>query len=180
MSDPYLGEIRIFAGNFAPQGWQFCNGQLLPINQYAALFSLLGTTYGGNGVSTFALPNLQGRCVLGMGVSTTGVSYQEGQSAGTENVTILTSNMPVHAHAYAQAVNNADADQTDPSGAIPAVSNASGRGTETSTYTKNPATGTMLAQQTAAAGGSVPMSTMQPYLVINYIIAMSGIFPSRG
>src|SRR5580692_9941987 len=100
MSDQYLGEIRIFAGNFAPVGWALCQGQVLPISEYSALFSIIGTTYGGNGTTTFNLPNLAGRCVRGLGTSTTGTTYVEGQAAGTENVTLLQANLPPHAHPY--------------------------------------------------------------------------------
>jgi microcystin-dependent protein len=182
MSDPYLGEIRIFAGNFAPQGWALCQGQTLSISANSALFSLLGTTYGGNGMSTFNLPNLCGRCVLGFGQSTTGTTYVEGQASGTENVTLTQANLPQHTHPYAPAVNNANATVNDPTGAIPAAVN-SGTGREPTqypAYTKNASTGTALAQQTGVAGQGLPVSNMQPYLVINYIIALTGIFPPRG
>jgi microcystin-dependent protein len=153
MSDPYVGEIRIFAGNFAPMGWALCQGQTLPINTNTALFSLLGTTYGGNGTTTFNLPNLAGRC-----------------------------NLPSHAHPYSPTVNNANATVNDPTGAIPAVVNAgTGRNpAEYPAYTKNTSTGTAAAQMTGVTGQGIPVSNMQPFLVINYIIALVGIFPSRG
>src|SRR5580692_1693042 len=100
MDQPFIGAIVLFCGNFAPAGWALCNGQVLSISQYTALFSILGTTYGGNGTTTFNLPNLAGRCVLGLGTSTTGTTYVEGQAAGTENVTLLQANLPPHAHPY--------------------------------------------------------------------------------
>src|ERR1700724_1478732 len=131
MSDPYLGEIRIFAGNFAPMGWALCQGQTLAISTNTALFSLLGTTYGGNGTTTFNLPNLAGRCVLGMGTSTTGTTYVEGEARGTANA-------PVN----------------DPTGAIPAVVNA-GAGRDPAqypAYTKSASTGTAAAQTTGVTG----------------------------
>jgi microcystin-dependent protein len=182
MSDPYIGEIRIFAGNFAPMGWALCQGQTLSISTNSALFSLLGTTYGGNGTSTFNLPNLAGRCVLGMGASTTGTTYVEGEASGSENVTLLQTNLPSHAHPYSPTVNNANATVSDPTGAIPAVVNAgtSREPAQYPAYTKNASTGTAAAQMTGVTGQGIPVSNMQPFLVINYIIALVGIYPSRG
>jgi microcystin-dependent protein len=182
MSDPYLGEIRIFAGNFAPMGWALCQGQTLAISTNTALFSLLGTTYGGNGTTTFNLPNLAGRCVLGMGTSTTGTTYVEGEANGTETVKLLQANLPPHAHPYSPTVNNANATVNDPTGAIPAVVNA-GTGRDPAqypAYTKNASTGTAAAQMTGVTGQETPVPIMQPFLVINYIIALEGIFPPRG
>ena len=180
MSDQYLGEIRIFAGNFAPVGWALCQGQVLPISQYSALFSIIGTTYGGNGTTTFNLPNLAGRCVLGLGTSTTGTTYVEGQAAGSENVTLSPANLPAHTHPYSPGANNTNGTLTDPTGAIPAVVNTGGRSaTLNPAYTSSSPTGTMAAQNTGATGNNLPVSTMPPYVVINYIIALTGIFPSR-
>lgn len=181
MSDQYLGEIRIFAGSYAPQGWAFCQGQTLSISANNALFALLGTTYGGNGTTNFNLPNLAGRCVLGMGTSTTGTTYIEGTPAGTENVSIAQANLPPHTHPFALQVNNANANVNDPTGAIPAVvNNGDGRApVQSPAYTRSAATGTGASQQSGVAGQGVPMSNMQPYLVINYIIALTGIFPPR-
>jgi microcystin-dependent protein len=182
MSDPYIGEIRIFAGNFAPMGWALCQGQALAISANNALFSLLGTTYGGNGTTTFNLPSLAGRCVLGMGTSTTGTNYVEGEANGTENVALSQANLPPHAHPYTPTVNNGNATVNDPTGAIPAVVNAgTGRdAAQYAAYTKNASTGTAAAQTTGVTGQGIPMSNMQPFLVINYIIALVGIYPSRG
>lgn len=181
MSDQYLGEIRIFAGSFAPQGWALCQGQALSISENTALFSIIGTTYGGNGATSFNLPNLAGRCVLGMGSSTTGTTYIEGTSAGTESVSLTQANLPPHTHSFAPQVNNANANVNDPTGAIPAVvNNGDGRAPVLSpAYTKNAATGAGAAQQTGSIGQGLPMTNMQPYLVINYIIALQGIFPTR-
>jgi microcystin-dependent protein len=181
MSDPYLGEIRIFAGNFAPQGWALCQGQALSISANTALFSVIGTIYGGNGTTNFNLPNLAGRCVLGMGTSTTGTTYVEGTPAGTENVTLTQANLPSHSHPFALQVNNANANLNDPTGAIPAVvNNGDGRApAQYPAYTKNTTTGTGASQLSGAVGQGVSTPNMQPYLVINYIIALQGIFPPR-
>jgi microcystin-dependent protein len=177
MSDPFLGEIRIFAGNFAPSSWALCQGQSLSISQNTALFSLLGTTYGGNGVSTFNLPNLSGRSVLGFGTSTTGANYTQGQTGGTENATLLTNNLPAHAHTFAQNCSNAVANKTDPTGGVPAEIQDSG--VAVPGYTHTAATGTYPSQSTGLAGSNQPFSIQQPYLVVNYIIALAGIYPSR-
>ena len=159
MSEPFIGEIRCFGFNFAPTGWALCDGQLLPISQNTALFSLLGTTYGGNGQTTFALPDLRGR--VGMHLSATHV---QGESAGEEVHTLSTQEMPAHTH----GIPSGDDETTNrPSGAMAA------RG---GVYTKTP-TGTMAAP--TSSGGSLPHNNLQPYLVLNYCIALFGIFPSR-
>lgn len=157
--------------NFAPAGWALCNGQTLSISQYSALFALLGTTYGGNGTSTFNLPNLQGRVPIHMG---TGLStYVIGQSAGAENVTLLYNNMPIHNHlvnAVSSGGNNAS-----PSGNLPAIEST---GTSLN-YSNASPNATLNANAVGTAGGSVPFSVVQPYLTVNFIIALAGIFPSR-
>ena len=166
----YLGEIRMFAGNFAPTGWQFCNGQLLSIAQNTALFSLLGTTYGGNGITTFGLPDLRGRVPVhfGLGPGLTDVAL--GQVRGTENTSILVSNLPAHTHSI--SANTSAGTTSVPTNAINA---------DTSTldkeYTTNAANTTM--SPTGSTGDSQPINNMQPYLGINFIIATQGIFPSR-
>ena len=162
MAEPYLGEIRIISFNFAPKGWAFCNGQLLPINQNQALFSILGTTYGGNGQTTFALPNLQGRVPLHMGNG-----FVEGQLGGAQTVTLTLTEIR-HTH---QVRATATATTNTAGGNFPAVSGNDlyGSGADT---TMNPVT-------IAPAGGSQPHSNLQPYLVINFVIALQGIFPSR-
>lgn len=179
MSDPFIGEIRMFAGNFAPNGWAFCNGQLLPISQNAALFSILGTTYGGNGVNTFALPNLQGQIPMHWGQAPSGTQYQLGQTNGSESVTLITSQIPAHNHGVSA---NAGAGAASPAGAVPAalawprgqsgnLPNAFAAAPDGNT-TMNP-------QMIQNAGGSQPHSNMQPSLCVSFIIALNGIYPSR-
>jgi microcystin-dependent protein len=173
MAEPFLGEIRMFGGNFAPSGWQMCNGQTLAISQYAALFSILGTTFGGNGTSTFQLPNMQGRVPIHWGTGAGLSTYVIGEQAGTENVTLLFNNMPIHTH-LVNAVNAGG--QTSPSNNFPgAVSSAA---TE-KLYSAGPGNVTMAATMIGPAGGNVPHSNLQPLLCVTFIIAMVGIFPSR-
>ena len=163
MSTPYIGEIRIVSFNFAPKGWALCNGQLLAINQNQALFSILGTTYGGNGVQTFALPNFQGRAPVHFGNV-----FVPGQIAGEENHTVIITEMPTHNHLVSASSATADA------GSMANNSWAANPGAYGSsvTTTMNPAS-------IGNAGGNQPHSNMQPYLVLNFIIALQGIFPSR-
>lgn len=176
----YIGEIRIFPGNFAPEGWFFCNGQLLSIAEYDALYYLLGITYGGDGVSTFALPNLQSRAVVGMGQGPGLSSYAQGQLAGQEGVTLLTTQIPAHQHpvsATLQAHTGAPT-QDSPEGAY------FGDGGGSNSYgPKNNsarlATGSLVSPQVGPAGGSQPHANIQPSLATNYIIAWQGIFPSQ-
>lgn len=177
MSQPYIGEIRAFGFAFAPKHWAFCNGQLLAINQNQALFSLLGTYYGGNGTTTFALPDLRGRAPLHYGQGP-GLSYYAiGEPTGTETVTLLNSNMPSHNHLW--AANAAAGDVASPANAFlaGAVDNTSAPKT---TYGSAggpivPLAPTML----GSTGSNFAHQNMQPYLVLNYCIALSGIFPSR-
>jgi microcystin-dependent protein len=168
MADPFLGEIILFGGNFAPSGWAFCNGQLLSISQNTALFSLLGTTYGGDGMSTFALPNLQGRAPIHAGQGPGLSPYLQGQSGGTESVTLDQRTMPAHSHA-ARGV-NAAATATSP------TNNAVG--VKSALYVA-PDSATAACKSLASAGGGQPHNNLQPYLALNYIIALQGIFPSR-
>lgn len=178
MSDQYLGEIRMVGFNFAPAGWALCNGQTISIAQNAALFSLLGTYYGGDGIQTFQLPNLQGRFPLHQGTGVGLPTYVIGQSGGTVNTNILTSNLPSHSHLVNASSNNAD--QNSPVGSIPAATNTGGRGaTLYPTYTQTAANGTMLASMIQPTGNNAPLSILNPYLTINFIIALTGIFPSR-
>jgi microcystin-dependent protein len=175
MSDPFVAEIRIVGFNFAPTGWAFCNGQLLPISQNTALFSLLGTFYGGDGKSTFALPNMQGNAAIGSGQSTTGTEYFLGQESGSEFVTLLQSEIPVHTHQVRVSTEQGDLQEpaparslARPNGALPFVAGT-------------PPTATQMApEQLAIAGGSLPHNNMMPYLTLNYVIAMQGVFPARG
>lgn len=169
MSEPFLGEIRIFSFNFNPRGWALCNGGLLSIAQNTALFSLLGTTYGGNGVTTFALPNLQGRAPMHRSNNGT---YTQGQQAGTEQVTITSSTMAMHTHIL-QATTTVG-DKKIPQGALGASSNSANAyySATTNPIQINPGS-------IGAIGGSQGHPNMQPYLVLSYCIALQGIFPSR-
>lgn len=168
--------------NFAPQGWALCNGQLLPIAQYTALFSLLGTTYGGDGQRTFALPDLQGRVPIHMGNGIALSPYVLGQNGGAEDVTLVSSQMPQHLHTAAIPCSTANATETSPANTFPAIVLApDGRGTSpTPAYAKAATAGQAMATfNTANAGGNLPHPNIQPYLTVNFIIATQGIFPSR-
>jgi microcystin-dependent protein len=171
MSTPFLGVVRVFAFNFPPRGYALCNGQLLAINTNQALFALLGTTYGGNGTTNFALPNLQGRAPIHFGQGAGLPSYALGQTSGAENHTLIATEMPQHTHQAVGSGNNAD--QTYPPGNTWAK-NGSAAG-----FTNAAANGTMAAGSVSNAGGSQPHNNMSPYLVVNYSIALQGIFPSR-
>ena len=166
MAEPFLGSILLFGGNFAPRGWAFCNGQLLPINQNTALFSLLGTTYGGNGQTTFALPDLRGRTPIHFGQGPGLSNYSEGEMGGAESVTLISTQMPAHQHT--QPASNGDEGTNRPNGAVPA------RG---GVYT--PASDGSALAPTTIAGGNQPHENSAPFLALNYIIALEGIFPSR-
>lgn len=171
MSDQFVAEIRIFPFNFAPTGWAFCNGQLLPISQNTALFSLLGTTYGGDGKSTFALPDMQGNAPMQPGQGQ-GLSLRDlGEMSGVESITLLVSEIPVHTHTL-QAVGE-NGDNLVPNNLV-ALANSIGG----SMYT-TASTGTMAFQALPPAGGSLPHNNMQPYLTLNFCIALQGIFPQR-
>jgi len=176
-SQPLLGAIFIFAGNFAPRGYQLCQGQILPISQYAALFSILGTTYGGNGVSNFALPDLRGRAPIGQGNGLGLSPIVLGQSGGNQNATILSSNMPAHTHAV--NVSTVAAAQTSPKNNFlaPVIDSTPAAATGYNTAATSGAT--LAPTAVAIAGQGLPMSIENPYLGINYIIAMQGIFPTR-
>jgi microcystin-dependent protein len=177
MSDQFVAEIRIFPFNFAPTGWAFCNGQLLPISQNTALFSLLGTTYGGDGKSTFALPDLQGSAPMHPGQGQ-GLSLRDlGQIGGAESITLLQSEMPVHTHAFSGAspADFADLPNPGPDRVIGKSQNALAYQTNTSANLV-----TMAPQALSPTGGSLPHNNMQPYLTLNFCIAMQGIFPPRG
>jgi microcystin-dependent protein len=165
MSEPYLAEIRIFSFNFAPKGWAQCNGQLLPINQNQALFSLLGTMYGGNGQTNFQLPNLQGRCAMH-----TNGSHPQGQSAGEQSVTLTTSQIPSHTH-------NAIANNSGTNQASPACGSWSPGSADQVYSTAGGAN--MSPSAIANAGQSQPHNNLMPYLTLTFCIALLGIFPSR-
>ncbi len=175
MANPFVAEIRIFGFNFAPRGWAFCDGQILPISQNTALFSLLGTTYGGNGQSTFALPNFQGSGAIQAGQGPGLSLYDLGQTGGEPFVTLLDSEMPIHAHqAFATS---GGADQAGPGGNIWAQA-VSDQGAFNYYNTTDGATMSPLALQ--IAGGSQPHNNMMPYLTLNFCIALQGVFPPRG
>jgi microcystin-dependent protein len=170
---PYLGEIRCFAFNFAPQGWAQLNGQILSISEYAALFALLGTTYGGDGRQTFALPNMQGRFLNSQGQSSGTSLYVMGQVGGSEQVPLSVANLPPHSHNFAPLGSNNDATSISPAGAV-ASSKA-----RTTLYTAPANIVPMAAGATSATGGGVPVATEPPYLTVNCAIALEGIFPSQ-
>lgn len=170
MSQPYVGEIRMFAGNFAPNGWLFCAGQTLPISENEVLFQLIGTTYGGDGESTFQLPDLQGRAPVHFGNGTGIANVQIGEKAGVESVTLTTQQLPSHAHALAASGSGADGDAA--AGAVPGVALANAF-TADGTGLQAMAAGTL-----QAAGGSQPHDNMPPYLAMNFIISLFGVFPS--
>lgn len=169
--DPFVAEVRMFPFNFAPSGWAFCDGQLLPLSQNTALFSLLGTFYGGNGKSNFALPNLQGSSPMHYGQGP-GLSLRDiGETGGSETVSLLESEIPAHAHTL-NGVNDSGL-QSNPGGALPARANL---------YKINPAANTLVNMSVNAAsptGGDQPHNNMQPYLTVNFCIALQGVYPPR-
>lgn len=170
MSDPFLGEIRAFGGNFAPMGWALCNGQLLAIAQYSALFSILGTTYGGDGIRTFGLPNLQGAVPMHWGNGPGLTPRTIGEVGGASSVTVLSTQMPSHNHVA--AVSGATADQASPAGNVPADA--------TTLYGPPPLPVALTPTSLSIAGGSTPHNNMQPYLALTFIISLQGIYPPRG
>lgn len=178
--DPLLGEIRMFAGNFAPRGWALCQGQLLSIAQNQALFSILGTTYGGNGQTTFALPDLRGRVPVGPGQGP-GLAYvNPGESGGFPSTTLTVSQLPAHTHSASVNVPMSTSVGTsiEPGpNLVPAASNQ--RNAQYAPAGGVDATSTSATGTTGIAGGSQPISLMQPYLGINFIIAIQGVYPSR-
>jgi microcystin-dependent protein len=187
MSEPFIGQIMQVGFNFAPRGWSTCAGQQLGIAQNTALFSLLGTTYGGNGTTTFALPNLQGRTMVGVGQLPGGSNYVQGQAAGTENTTLTQQQMPTHTHpttATLSATNDPGTDRAPVAGMFfSRAKDLNPTGTAqvaiyTPTSTAPVALGG-LSVNVAAAGGSLPVSILSPYLAMTTIIALQGIFPSR-
>jgi microcystin-dependent protein len=168
MSEPFLSEIKIVSFNFPPKGWALCNGQFLPINQNQALFALLGTTYGGNGQTTFALPNLRGQVPIHMGNG-----HTLGETAGSPAVTVNISQLPAHTHFMNASSSNGD--QPFPSNPNPNVLAA----LNSPIYSGPNSLTTLSPQSVTSVGGSQPHNNMMPYLVLNFIIALQGIFPSR-
>jgi microcystin-dependent protein len=174
MADPFVAEIRIFPFNFAPKGWAFCNGQLLPISQNTALFSLLGTTYGGDGKSTFALPNMQGNAPMHPGQGP-GLSLHDlGETGGSETVTLLQTEMPAHNHAVMANTNPAQL-------AAPSPVRSFARSQPGTAYKQPPNNpdAQFAFQGIGISGGSLPHNNMQPYLTLNFNIALQGVFPPR-
>lgn len=169
MSDQFVAEIRIFAGNFAPTGWATCDGQLLPISQNTALFSLLGTNYGGNGKSNFGLPNLQGSAPIMWGQGPGLSDYFIGESVGQQTVTLIQSEMPAHSHPLIASPGNGN--RNSPANTTPAAASVYGDGGYNTL---------MSPASTTVVGSDQPHNNMQPYLGLFFIIAMQGIFPPRG
>jgi microcystin-dependent protein len=180
-TDPFIGEIKMLGFNFAPQGYMFCNGQALPISQYSALFALLGTIYGGDGQQVFNLPDLQGRVPIGQGQGPGLPSYVMGEKAGNMQVSLTVANMPAHSHpaqgiSVTMPVTNNNGDVSDPSGAFLAKGSSDIYSSVGGSNNYGPLN---VAGQTGITGSNSPISVMNPYLAINYSIALEGIFPSR-
>ena len=177
MADPFVAEIRIFPFNFAPKGWAWCDGQLLPISQNTALFSLLGTTYGGDGKSTFALPNLQGRTPMHPGQGPGLSLHNLGETGGAQTVTLLESEIPAHSHSLSASTAAADEEgQKQPGFAVPGSQQNANQiyGSLAGNLVQ------MAPQALALAGGDQPHNNMQPYLTFYFCIALQGVFPPRG
>ncbi len=172
--DPFVAEIRVFGFSFPPKGWAFCDGQILPLSQNTALFSLLGTMYGGDGKSTFALPNIQGQALISQGQGQGLSVYFEGESVGEQNVTLLESEIPSHTH-QAKAVNEGANQQA------PAANRALAKSTPGFAYQSNANANLvqMSPQSASVIGASFPHNNMPPYLTLNFCIALQGVFPPR-
>lgn len=172
MAQPFVGEIRMFAGNFAPNGWMFCEGAPLPIAENEVLFNLIGTTYGGDGEQTFNLPNLASRVPIHMGTGPDGTTYQLGEMAGTEQETLTVQQIPSHSHPLTATTQLGN--QLSPEGNLLAESAAG-----IMPYIESAPNGNMNAQAISPAGGSQPHENTQPFLCINFIISLFGVFPSQ-
>ena len=171
MSNPYVGEIRMFGGNFAPAGWAFCDGALLPISEFETLFNLIGTTYGGDGQSTFALPDLRGRLPMHQGTG-----FVLAEVAGAEVVTLTTNQMPSHSHS---PLTSATGSSNSPAGKILATEGGSGAN-QVSFYNNSPTTLQTISPNTVGpAGGSQPHDNMVPFVCVNFILSLFGVFPSQ-
>jgi microcystin-dependent protein len=168
---PFVGEIRMFAGNFAPNGWMFCEGQTMPISENEVLFQLIGTTYGGDGQSTFNLPNLASRVPIHMGTGPSGTTYQLGEMAGTEQETLTTQQLPTHSHPMLATA--------DGGGANSPGSNILANCSALKLYTASAPSIALNAASITPAGGSQPHENTQPFLCINFIISLFGVFPSQ-
>jgi microcystin-dependent protein len=178
MTDHYLGQITVFPYNFAPAGWADCAGQLLPISQYTALFSLIGTYYGGNGTSNFALPDLQGRVPVRQGQLLGGSSYDIGEPGGQENVTLQANEIGTHNHTL--GANTAHGSTNQPENAVLSTAHGPGvNGDRGLLYNATPPNIALLPGAVGVAGGNLPHNNVQPFLVLRYCIALNGVFPSR-
>ena len=172
MAQPYVGEIRMFGGNFAPRDWAFCEGQLLPIDQFDALFALIGTTYGGDGQTTFQLPDLRGRIPVHQGTHNgSGTTFTLGERAGNENVTLTIQQIPIHTHPV--AVSASPGHVADPSNALVAADR------DFASFSGSIPSQPMASGSVAPAGGSQPHENMPPFLCVSFIISLFGIFPSQ-
>lgn len=180
MSEPFVGEIRIFAGNFAPRGWAFCNGQLLPVSQNTALFSILGKIYGGDGKTNFALPNLQGRAPMHQGIGPGLTPHSIGEADGSATVTLLQSQMPAHTHQPMASEIQGIAGQT-PEGSVwgQAWVKSGPRSMPVNAYVASPENTQMGGQALTPTGASGLHNNMQPYLGLSFIIALQGVYPVR-
>ncbi len=171
--DPFVAEIRIFPFNFAPKGWAFCDGQILPLSQNTALFSLLGTTYGGNGESNFALPDMQGSTAMHPGQGP-GLSLHDlGETGGSDTVTLLESEIPAHSHSVMSVPANLPGNSNVPGG------NAFAKSAQGSAYVASTNLATLSDQTIAPAGGDLPHNNLMPYLTMNFCIALQGVYPPR-
>lgn len=170
MGSPFIGEIRIFAGNFAPAGWAFCDGSLVSITEYETLFSLIGTTYGGNGVSTFCLPDLRGRIPMHQGASRAGTTRALGAMAGTETATLKPQHMPAHTHAPQASASV---------GTSSSPANAVSAAWQDTPYSSSAPTAPLHASALAPVGGDQPHENMPPHLAVNMIISLFGVYPSQ-
>ena len=177
MSQHFIGDVALFGGNFPPLGWAFCQGQLLDISQYTPLFALIGTTYGGDGVTTFALPNLQGRFPIHQGQGGGLSNYVIGEMAGASSVALTSAQIPAHTHQV--FASSAVATTNDPTGNVPAKPVQVGGSNTVNAFAVPGATVPMSAGAISPTGASLPHDNMQPYLGMNYIIALQGIFPSQ-
>jgi len=181
-TEPFIGEVKIFGFSFSPLGYDYCNGQTYSIAQYSALFALIGTTYGGNGTTTFQLPDLQGRVPIGQGAGPGLPDYTMGEMGGSPTVTLTTANIPAHIHTVNNMrvqlqASNTTADENAAAGLFPGVA-------ASSVYTASPTPGVftggaVVSGSTDVTGSNLPLSVVNPYLVLNYCIAVEGIFPSR-
>ena len=171
MPEPYVGEIRMFGGNFAPAGWMLCEGQTLPISENEVLFQLIGTTYGGDGQETFNLPNLASRVPIHFGTGPDGTTYQIGELAGTEQETLTVQQIPIHNHAFIGSSNNGT--EANPAGNFLATS------TSLQPYVQETPNTAMAPSSITPSGGSQPHENTQPFLCINFIISLFGVFPSQ-